>query len=85
MAIIRLEDSSYVPGPSDCRGPGGEDIYTYDEGIYTQNPPPLQNQLALSASGAPVIVTGVTQQGITGFSACGPPSDPNCPVATPTP
>ena len=85
VAIIRLEDSSYVPGPSDCRGPGGEDIYTYDKGIYAQNPPPLQNQLALSASGAPVIVTGVTQQGITGFPHAAPSPTPNCPVATPTP
>ncbi len=84
VAIVRLEDSSYVPGPSDCRGPGGEDTYTYDNGVYAQNPPPDQNQLALSAGGAPVIVTGVTQ-GAPAFPHAAPSPTPNCPVATPTP
>jgi hypothetical protein len=79
VAIVRLNDSNYEPAASDCKGPGGEDIYTYNNGAYAQDPPPLQNQLALSASGAPVIVTGVTQQAIPGFPHAAPSPTPNCP------
>jgi hypothetical protein len=83
VTIVKLDDSAYEPGPSDCKGPGGEDIYTYKSGVYAQNPPPSQNQLALSSSGTPVIVNGVTQ-GTTFPHAVSAPT-PNCPVATPMP
>ncbi len=85
VAIVRLTDSKYEPAPSDCTGPAGQDIYTYNNGVYAQNPPPDQNQLALSGGGAAVIVKGVTQEGIVGFPHAVPSPTPNCPVATPTP
>lgn len=85
VAIVRLDDSNYKPAKSDCTGPGGADIYTYNNGEYAQNPPPAQNQLALSGGGAPVIVKGVTQEGISGFPHAVPSPTPNCPVTTPTP
>jgi hypothetical protein len=84
LAIVRLDPSNYEPGPSDCEGPNDENIYTYNNGVYAQNPPPDQNQLALFASGTPTIVSGITQ-GIPPFQHAAPSPTPNCPVATPTP
>jgi len=82
---VRLKDSKYTPAPSDCKGPNGEGIYQYDNGIYAQNPPAAQNQLALSTSGAPVIVSGVSQETIPGFPHAVPSPTPDCPVSTVTP
>ena len=85
VTIVRLKDSNYTPAPSDCKGPDGEGIYQYDSGVYAQDPPAAQNQLALSASGAPVIVSGVRQETIPGFPHAVPSPTPDCPVSTVTP
>jgi hypothetical protein len=85
VTIVRLKDTNYTPAPSDCKAPDGEGLYQYEHGVYAQNPPAAQNQLALSASGTPVIVSGVKRETIAGFPHAVPSPTPDCPVSMVTP
>ncbi len=93
---LNLSDSQYMPGPSTCGLPPGQQwstsydpasIYSLNSGAYAEPNPPNQNQLVYSQGGAVVMRKQPDPQvSAQGFKHSVPTTDPSgCPSPSPLP
>jgi hypothetical protein len=81
--IVKLNDSSYMPGPSNCNGTDPTQIYQYAGRVFEQPAPPKQNQLVYRENNSSVVpVANVSSPAFPHSVAA---TAPTCPNPTPPP